>query len=181
MLLDNNLHAYATIKKRIMANYDCPYNDGSVMKKGSKFYKDTIKKDQENYAFLSHYIETGEPIEITSIHFPCRNGSRIDDLQNFVLEAYDNTTFTLYSFDVKTEEDSISAKNHDYYVCELNIEGKDCSHLIEIEPVKHGHWDTIKNAYGEVEGFIHVECGRTSKSKDNYCPKCGVKMDEEEG
>ena len=50
---------------------------------------------------------------------------------------------------------------------------------VEAEPVKHGHWETIKNAYGEIEGFIHAECGRTSNSKDNYCPNCGAKMDEE--
>lgn len=48
---------------------------------------------------------------------------------------------------------------------------------IEAEPIRHGHWTIIKNAYGEVEGFIHEDCGRTSMSKDAYCPRCGAKME----
>ena len=43
--------------------------------------------------------------------------------------------------------------------------------------VKHGHWDEIRGAYGKLEGWIHRDCGRMSMGKDNYCPKCGARMD----
>ena len=35
-----------------------------------------------------------------------------------------------------------------------------------------GRWEEIKNAYGEIEGWI-CTCGREVKCKDNFCPNCG--------
>lgn len=38
-----------------------------------------------------------------------------------------------------------------------------------------GRWESIRNAYGDVEGWI-CTCGREVKCKDNYCPNCGADM-----
>lgn len=40
-----------------------------------------------------------------------------------------------------------------------------------------GEWLEITDAYGDVEGWMHFECGRTVKSRDPFCPKCGAKME----
>ena len=50
---------------------------------------------------------------------------------------------------------------------------------IEAEPVKHGKWEEMRNAYGELEGWIHAECGREVKCMENFCPNCGARMDGE--
>ena len=52
--------------------------------------------------------------------------------------------------------------------------------VADVQEVKHGHWDEIRGAYGKLEGWIHRGCGRMSMAKDNYCPKCGARMDLEE-
>lgn len=49
----------------------------------------------------------------------------------------------------------------------------------DVDEVKHGRWQEIRNAFGEIEGWIHSDCGREVKSMENYCPKCGAKMDAE--
>lgn len=41
----------------------------------------------------------------------------------------------------------------------------------------HGKWEEIRNAYSELEGWIHKDCGREVKTKENYCPNCGAKME----
>ena len=46
-----------------------------------------------------------------------------------------------------------------------------------IEPVKHGKWEEMRNAYGKLEGWIHAECGREVKCMEGYCPNCGARMD----
>ncbi len=46
----------------------------------------------------------------------------------------------------------------------------------DVVEVKHGEWEEIRNAYGEIEGWL-CKCGREVKSKENYCPKCGARMD----
>ncbi len=47
---------------------------------------------------------------------------------------------------------------------------------VDVAEVKHGEWEEIRNAYGEIEGWL-CKCGREVKSKENYCPACGAKMD----
>lgn len=46
----------------------------------------------------------------------------------------------------------------------------------DVAPVRHGRWEEIRDAYGKLEGWL-CKCGREVKSKDNYCPNCGAKMD----
>lgn len=47
----------------------------------------------------------------------------------------------------------------------------------DVQEVRHGEWDEIRDAYGHLEGWIHRDCGRMSMAKENYCPNCGTKMD----
>lgn len=42
-------------------------------------------------------------------------------------------------------------------------------------PRPKGRWEEIRNAYGEIEGWI-CTCGREVKCKDNFCPNCGADM-----
>ncbi len=51
----------------------------------------------------------------------------------------------------------------------------------DVAPVKHGHWEEIRDAYGQLEGWMCKKCGREMKAKENYCPNCGAKMDEDRG
>lgn len=51
--------------------------------------------------------------------------------------------------------------------------------IANVQEVKHGKWEEIRDAYGQLEGWIHIECGREVKIKENYCPNCGAKMDKE--
>ena len=46
-----------------------------------------------------------------------------------------------------------------------------------IDPMKHGEWEEMRDAYGELEGWIHAECGREVKCMENFCPHCGARMD----
>lgn len=50
----------------------------------------------------------------------------------------------------------------------------------DVQEVRHGRWEEIRDAYGRLEGWIHTECGREVKTKECYCPNCGAKMDEAE-
>lgn len=47
----------------------------------------------------------------------------------------------------------------------------------DVQEIKHAKWEEIRDAYGQLEGWIHIECGREVKIKENYCPDCGAKMD----
>lgn len=51
--------------------------------------------------------------------------------------------------------------------------------VCDMQEIKHGKWEEIRDAYGQLEGWIHTECGREVKIKENYCPYCGAKMDKE--
>ena len=51
--------------------------------------------------------------------------------------------------------------------------------VCDMQEIKHGKWAEIRDAYGQLEGWIHIECGREVKIKENYCPNCGAKMDKE--
>lgn len=46
----------------------------------------------------------------------------------------------------------------------------------DVQEVRNGEWDEIRDAYGHLEGWIHRDCGRMSMAKENYCPNCGTKM-----
>lgn len=51
--------------------------------------------------------------------------------------------------------------------------------VADVQEIKHAKWKEIRDAYGQLEGWIHIECGREVKIKENYCPYCGAKMDKE--
>ena len=40
----------------------------------------------------------------------------------------------------------------------------------DVQEVKHGHWDEIRDEHGNLITLIHRECGRMSMGDDNYCP-----------
>lgn len=48
----------------------------------------------------------------------------------------------------------------------------------DVQEVRHGKWEEIRDARGQLEGWIHAECGREVKSKESYCPHCGANMKE---
>ena len=47
----------------------------------------------------------------------------------------------------------------------------------DVQEVRHGKWEEIRDAYGQLEGWMCKECGREMKAKENYCPNCGARMD----
>lgn len=47
----------------------------------------------------------------------------------------------------------------------------------DVQEVRHGKWEEIRDAYGQLEGWMCKECGRETKAKVNYCSNCGAKMD----
>lgn len=49
----------------------------------------------------------------------------------------------------------------------------------DVAPMKHGEWEEIRDAYGQLEGWMCKKCGRETKAKENYCPSCGAKMEKE--
>lgn len=49
-----------------------------------------------------------------------------------------------------------------------------------VAPVAHGVWEPIIDGFGVLEGWIHPECGRTTREASAYCPTCGAKMDLED-
>lgn len=50
----------------------------------------------------------------------------------------------------------------------------------DVAPVVYGMWTEIRNYHGELEGWIHEECGREVKCAESYCPNCGALMFKEE-
>lgn len=84
--------------------------------------------------------------------------------------------------------DTIRCKNspayNDYYVGaidELDRVNRAIKFLpaADVAPVVHGYWEEIRDPYGKIEGWL-CKCGREVKIKDDYCPRCGAKMDLEE-
>lgn len=61
----------------------------------------------------------------------------------------------------------------------IEVDGSKPNHatVCDMQEVKHGKWEEIRDAYGQLEGWIHIECGREVKIKENYCPNCGAKME----
>lgn len=59
-------------------------------------------------------------------------------------------------------------------------EALDSAPTIEAEPVRHGRWIMVRDRNNHPLGVKCSECGRRVKnSGENYCPKCGSKMDKE--
>nr|DAG62223.1 MAG TPA: zinc-ribbon containing domain protein [Caudoviricetes sp.] len=92
-----------------------------------------------------------------------------------------------YALDIPFADGSV---NTIYFNSKRNAET--VKHIIEIDEskpnevivrdmqeIKHAKWEEIRDAYGQLEGWIHIECGRKVKIKENYCPSCGAKMDKE--
>lgn len=50
----------------------------------------------------------------------------------------------------------------------------------DVALVVRGIWTEIRNYHGELEGWIHEECGREVKCAESYCPNCGALMFKEE-
>lgn len=55
--------------------------------------------------------------------------------------------------------------------------------LADVQPVKHGRWiwdssPEFGNPYGS---YVCSECDERQAYRENYCPKCGADMREEEG
>ena len=62
----------------------------------------------------------------------------------------------------------------------------------DVAPVVHGKWNGYTRSafhgcdefgdpiYRDVAIYICPECGRRTVIKENYCPKCGAKMDLED-
>ncbi len=60
----------------------------------------------------------------------------------------------------------------------IEVDGSKSSEatVCDMQELKHGKWEEIRDAYGQLEGWIHIECGREVKIKENYCPCCGARM-----
>ena len=58
----------------------------------------------------------------------------------------------------------------------------DMQPTIDAAPVVHGYWiEVFGRKYGNSLGMQCSECGRRVRNRgENYCPKCGVKMDRTE-
>ena len=51
--------------------------------------------------------------------------------------------------------------------------------IIEAEPIKHGRWKPVEDA-DLWRGYVCSRCYKAVNQKENYCPRCGAKMDEAE-
>ena len=87
-----------------------------------------------------------------------------------------------------SKEEAIEILNNEKPSCGEKVtysEGEVCeAYDMAIEALSHperpkGRWEEIRNAYGEIEGWI-CTCGREVKCKDNFCPNCGADMRGEE-
>ena len=68
-------------------------------------------------------------------------------------------------------------------------DGVPCYHLIEVAPVRHGHWISLTECANEgvycsickkkIWQSDYARCSKNSRNKlrSNYCPNCGAKMD----
>lgn len=68
------------------------------------------------------------------------------------------------------------------------IEGMDDIETEEVAPVVHAHWieteDLSGNHYAECSNCCllwWIDGESSQEAEMNYCPRCGAKMDEEEG
>lgn len=50
--------------------------------------------------------------------------------------------------------------------------------VVDAEPVRHGRWIEVRDKFNYCIGMKCSSCGRRVRNcGENYCPKCGVKMD----
>ena len=71
-----------------------------------------------------------------------------------------------------------SAERHEYIIPVANL---DWLPPADVQEVKHGKWDEIRDEHGNLVTYIHRSCGCMSTGDDKYCSKCGAKMDLEDG
>ena len=73
-------------------------------------------------------------------------------------------------------EEAIDAVN------DLAGKASTCSAYEAVAPVVHGRWAThYRSGTPVAEGYVSTCCDMWNKSKRNYCPNCGAKMDGGEG
>lgn len=53
--------------------------------------------------------------------------------------------------------------------------------IMEEQEPKTGHWEVLTSIVSTEEWYECSECGCIHGNKDNYCPNCGAKMEEEHG
>lgn len=85
---------------------------------------------------------------------------------------YNGSNFTLY-FNSKRNAENVKR------IIEVDGSKPNEATVCDMREVEHGKWEEIRDAYGKLEGWIHIECGREVKVKEKYCPSCGAKMDKE--
>lgn len=52
---------------------------------------------------------------------------------------------------------------------------------LDYAPIRHGEWIKITDRFGYPIGMNCSECGRRVRNcGENYCPKCGARMDLKE-
>lgn len=85
---------------------------------------------------------------------------------------YNGSNFSLF-FNSKRNAENVKR------IIEIDESKPNEATVFNILHITHGKWEEIRDAYGELEGWIHTECGREVKAKEKYCPSCGAKMDRE--
>lgn len=122
MVFNNNQHLYIKIKDCVKADLDAPYPDGSKIKKGSKHYKDIVKRNNENYSYLKPYIDSGELLLVSEIHFPNRGEDKNSyDFEYMTVSVWNDKKHSWHTFSVNDRIDEYLCKNHEYYIVEFEI------------------------------------------------------------
>ena len=85
---------------------------------------------------------------------------------------YNGSNFTLY-FNSKRNAENVKR------IIEIDGSKSNEATVCDMREVEHAKWEEVRDAYGDLEGWIHTECGREVKAKEKYCPYCGAKMDKE--
>ena len=74
-------------------------------------------------------------------------------------------------------EDAINSLNcYSRDLMDLIIAEIDEAPSADVRPVVRGWWEPVRDPYGNLEGWIHKECGRITKEASAYCPTCGADM-----
>lgn len=65
------------------------------------------------------------------------------------------------------------------------VEAIEKAPTIEAEPVRHGKWERWLDKEPDIYGWVPLDtivcsvCNQPHRTKTNYCPNCGAKMDLE--